>query len=109
MIKYDKNELQNSARILAENCLQTEQDVKVVQASILFKERKYEDACQKFVEAISSEGYQPHIAYNIALCHFLAKQYVLSLKSIEDIQEKAIREHSGLYIIIIICCCCCVC
>ncbi|KAK2964794.1 putative Tetratricopeptide repeat protein 30B [Blattamonas nauphoetae] len=92
-IKYDKDELQSANRFLIDNCDENEQDVKVIEGAILFKEKKFEMACQKFVEAIPAGGYMPHIAYNIALSHFQLKRYGLALKSIEDIQEKANRDQ----------------
>jgi len=40
-------------------------------------------------------GYQAELSYNIALCHYLLKQYVPALKFIADIIEKGIKEHPG--------------
>jgi hypothetical protein len=41
-------------------------------------------------------GYQPSLAYNIALCHYRMKQYTQARKNIIEIIEKAIREHPEL-------------
>ena len=35
------------------------------------------------------------LSYNIALCHYMMKQYAPALKHIADIIEKGIREHPG--------------
>jgi tetratricopeptide repeat protein 30 len=58
---------------------------------LLVKEKRYGEACKKFTAAMNVKGYQPHLSYNIALCHYYMKQYALALKNIADIIEKGIR------------------
>ena len=96
IIKYDKDDLPGAQNIIAEQCNPYDQDVKVLEAAIAFKQGKYEAARDMLIDAISTSGYQPHIAYNTALCHYMLKQYSMALKSIEDIQEKANRDYQGL-------------
>jgi len=45
----------------------------IAQGCILYKEEKYEQAKDKFQEALSQAGYQCDIAYNIALCFYKMK------------------------------------
>ena len=45
---------------------------------------------------MSQMGYQPSLAYNIALCYYRMKQYTQARKNIIEIIEKAIREHPEL-------------
>jgi len=45
----------------------------VAQGCMLFKEEKYEEAKNKFTEALNVAGYQCDIAYNIALCFYKMK------------------------------------
>ena len=66
------------------------------QACFLYKEGKYEEACQKYQEAFKIQGYSADIHYYIALCYYKMKQYVPSLKCISDIIEKGIRDHPEL-------------
>lgn len=40
-------------------------------------------------------GYKADLSYNIALCHYMMKQYAPALKHIADIIERGIREHPG--------------
>ena len=40
-------------------------------------------------------GYKPDLSYNIALCHYMLKQFAPALKHIADIIERGIREHPG--------------
>ena len=49
---------------------------------ILYKEGKYEEAKEQFVNAMNANGYDCEIAYNIALCHYKQKQLAPSLKYI---------------------------
>lgn len=42
---------------------------------VLYKEGQYEAARQKFMEAMSTLGYQPELQYNICLCYYKTKQY----------------------------------
>ena len=68
----------------------------IAQGCLLFKEEKYEEARQKFQDAMNMTGYQCDIAYNIALCYYKFKQLAPSLKHIADIIEKGVREHPEL-------------
>jgi len=45
----------------------------VAQGCMLFKEEKYEEAKNKFQEALNIQGYQCDVGYNIALCHYKMK------------------------------------
>ncbi len=63
---------------------------------ILYKEGKFEEARNKFQEAINIMGYNCEMAYNIALCHYKMKQLAPSLKNIAEIIEKGVREHPEL-------------
>lgn len=68
----------------------------VAEGCMLFKEEKFEDAKNKFQEALNMTGYQCDIDYNIALCYYKMKQLAPSLKHIADIIEKGVREHPEL-------------
>jgi tetratricopeptide repeat protein 30 len=45
----------------------------VAQGCMLYKEEKFEEAKNKFQEALNLTGYQCDIAYNIALCYYKLK------------------------------------
>lgn len=48
------------------------------------QEGRFEEACQKFTSALQVAGNQPHLSYNIALCHYRLKQYAPALKHIGE-------------------------
>lgn len=45
----------------------------VSQGSCLFKEEKFNEAKEKFNEALNVSGYSCDIAYNISLCYYKMK------------------------------------
>lgn len=61
----------------------------------VIQEGRFDEACVKFTTAMQFMGYQPDLSYNIALCHYMLKQYAPALKHIADIIERGIREHPG--------------
>ena len=86
---------------------------------LLYKEGRYEEALVKFNGAQQVVGYDPHLSYNVALCHYRwvvlkrnligsysfffyrifflrLKDFAPSLKHIADIIERGIREHPEL-------------
>lgn len=94
-IKYGEEDLPG-AKSLVEQCPPDDPDTEINFGCLLFKEGRYEEACQKFSTAMQILGYKPGLSYNIALCHYQMKQYAPALKHIADIIEKGIREHPEL-------------
>ena len=93
--KYEQDDLVG-CKAQCDRCLTDDPDVVVAQACIAFKEVKYDEARGHFTEAMNTLGYQPDIAYNIALCHYQLKQYGPALKHIAEIIERGVREHPEL-------------
>ena len=71
-------------------------DATVGNACLLYKEGKYSEAQKLFTVASNSSGYQPQLAYNIALCFYQLKQYGPALKQIAEIIESGVTEHAEL-------------
>ena len=44
-------------------------------------------------------GYKPDLSYNIALCHYMMKQYSPALRHIANVIEGDIKEHSYLCVV----------
>ncbi|XP_071962158.1 intraflagellar transport protein 70A-like [Antedon mediterranea] len=94
-IKYGEEDLP-AAKTLVEQSASEDPDTEVNLGCLLFKEGRYDVACQKFQTALQILGYRPDLSYNIALCHYCMKQYAPALKNIADIIERGIREHPEL-------------
>lgn len=71
-------------------------DATVGAACLMYKEAHYDDARKLFTTALNTSGYQPELAYNIALCYYQLKQYGPALKHIAEIIEKGVTEHPEL-------------
>ncbi|RXN02539.1 tetratricopeptide repeat 30A isoform X1 [Labeo rohita] len=85
-------------KTLVEQLPQDDPDYDVDLGCLLYKEGEYEEACKKFMSSMNVLGYQPDLAYNIALCYYSLKQYASALKYIAEIIERGIREHPELSI-----------
>uniref|UniRef100_A0A673KUF8 Tetratricopeptide repeat protein 30 n=1 Tax=Sinocyclocheilus rhinocerous TaxID=307959 RepID=A0A673KUF8_9TELE len=83
---------------LVEQLPQDNPDYDVDLGCLLYKEGEYEEACKKFMSSMNVLGYQPDLAYNIALCYYSLKQYASALKYIAEMIERGIREHPELSI-----------
>jgi tetratricopeptide repeat protein 30 len=93
--KYETEEL-NHAKIILSQCAASDPEAVIIEAAIMYKEDRFEEARVKFQEALSQVGYQCDLAYNVALCYFKMKQYAPCLKFIAEIIEKGVREHPEL-------------
>ena len=62
----------------------------------MYKEGNYDDARKLFTTALNTSGYQPELAYNIALCYYQVKQYGPALKHIAEIIERGVTAHPEL-------------
>uniref|UniRef100_A0A8C1AP30 Tetratricopeptide repeat protein 30 n=1 Tax=Cyprinus carpio carpio TaxID=630221 RepID=A0A8C1AP30_CYPCA len=96
-IKYGEEDF-SGAKTLVEQLPQDDPDYDVDLGCLLHKEGEYEEACIKFMSSMNVLGYQPDLAYNIALCYYSLKQYASALKYIAEIIERGIREHPELSI-----------
>lgn len=85
--RYEQDELA-ACKALLDRCLSDDPDTIASYAAIAYKEEKYDEARQKFVDAMNLLGYQPDIAYNIALCFYRLKLYGPALKNIAEIIER---------------------
>jgi tetratricopeptide repeat protein 30 len=94
-IRYEQDELA-ACKSLVDQCLPDDPDTLINQACITYKEGEFEKARVMFSDAMAILGYQPDIAYNIALCHYCLKQFGPALKFIAEIIEKGVREHPEL-------------
>ncbi|XP_058231576.1 intraflagellar transport protein 70A isoform X2 [Hemibagrus wyckioides] len=94
-IKYGEEDFP-AAMTLVEQLPVDDPDTEVDQGCLLYKLGEYEKACAKFTGAMQVLGYQPDLAYNIALCLYSLKQYAPAVKYIREIIDHGIQEHPEL-------------
>ncbi|KAI8492712.1 Tetratricopeptide repeat protein 30A [Branchiostoma belcheri] len=94
-IKYGEEDL-SGAKSLVEQGPSEDPDTDINLGCLLYKEGRYEEACQKFTTAMQILGYKADLSYNIALCYYSMRQYAPALKHIADIIERGIRDHPEL-------------
>ncbi|XP_052867821.1 tetratricopeptide repeat protein 30 homolog [Anopheles cruzii] len=63
---------------------------------LLYQANMFEDALQRYVSALQAGGFNPHVAYNAALCHYRRKENSQALNFIAEIVERGIRNHPEL-------------
>ncbi|CAB4062878.1 TTC30 [Lepeophtheirus salmonis] len=86
-IKYGEEDLAG-AKSLVDKCPDSDPETEINRGCLLYKEGRYEEALAKFIGAQQVIGYDPHLSYNIALCHYRVKDFAPALKHIADIIEK---------------------
>eukprot|EP00045_Choanoeca_perplexa_P009833 m.96265 g.96265 ORF g.96265 m.96265 type:complete len:647 (+) comp15044_c2_seq1:2053-3993(+) len=85
-----------AARTMVEQCPSDDIDTMVNEACLLVAEERYAQALEKFQAAVTIGGYNAHLSYSQALCHYRLANYANALKHIADIIERGIREHPEL-------------
>jgi len=94
-IRYGEEDLAG-AKSLVDQCPTDDTDTDINLACLLYKEARYAEALAKFQAAQQMLGYDAHLSYNTALCHYRLKDFAPALKNIADIIERGIREHPEL-------------
>lgn len=94
-IKYQQDDLR-ACESLADQCLPDDPETIVCHACVAYKEGKYEEAREKFQEAMNTLGFQADLAHNIALCHYQQGEFGPALKQVAEIIERGVREHPEL-------------
>lgn len=94
-IAYEQEEVQLARSILDQ--LQPDvEEQQVFEGALLWKEKRHTEAMKLFNDAMTTTGYQAHLAYNVALCYYSMKQYGPALKHIAEIIERGVRDHPEL-------------
>ena len=96
-IKYEQDELIGCKEELDGGCLSDDPDTICSYAAISFKEEKYQDAIEKYTDAMNTVGFQPDVAYNIALCHYMLSDYEKAIEFITKIVDKGVEQYPELF------------
>ncbi|CAE8596980.1 unnamed protein product, partial [Polarella glacialis] len=94
-ISYEQDEVQ-LARSILDQCSPDAEEKQVFEGALLWKEKRHVEAMKQFSDAMTTTGYQPDLAYNVALCYYSTKQYGPALKHIAEIIERGVRDHPEL-------------
>ena len=96
-IAFEQGELETCKALIERNeTVRDDPNTIVSRACVEFKEGKFDSARKMFMDAISIVGYQANLAYNVALCYYMERQFGSALKHIAEIIEKGVREHPEL-------------
>jgi len=94
-IKYEMDDMPGT-KALVDQCMHDDPDTVINYGCIAYKEDNFAEARNKFSEAMNTLGYQPDLAYNVALCYYRQKQFGPALKQVAEIIERGVREHPEL-------------
>ena len=65
-------------------------------ACILYKEDRFEEALDKYMEVKRTHGFIPEVAYCIALCYYRLNRFSETVQMIAEIKSQASRQHPEL-------------
>lgn len=94
-IRFSQNDLTGAKQMIDED-FQDDSDNLANMGCLLFKEGQYEAALKKFLQAQRLGGDIPLLAYNIALCYYMMKQFNQALDFVSSIISKGMVEYSEL-------------
>ena len=81
LLAHAVGDLTSAAAVLSQ-CEAEDPDTQLARACLRFKEGKLDEARAGFERAMSAVGFQPQLAYNIALCRYEAGQYAEALMAL---------------------------
>ena len=88
-IKYSQEDLVATKKLMDE-CPQGDADTLNNMGCISFKEKKYEEAIKFFKQTEKIIGEKPFLLYNIALCHYMTKEFKTALACLSKIISKVL-------------------
>ena len=94
-MRYEQNDITASKAILNQ-CPAENVETMIGEGCLKYKEEKYDEAKEKFTEAMNIVGYRPDLEYNIALCYYAMKDFEKASVKIHEIIEKAVSENPQL-------------
>lgn len=94
-IKYANEDYSGSQAILIQRQPNTELTLND-EGCLLFQANMFEEALQRYTLSIQTGGFQPLVAYNVALCHFNRRENSQALNYVGEIVERGIRNHPEL-------------
>lgn len=94
-IRYAEEDIQSAKSILAE-CDSENESIMLDQAVVLFKEDRFEEALEKYMDVKRIHGFRPEVAYYIALCHYRLNHFAEARSFISEIKANCARTYPEL-------------
>lgn len=94
-IRYAEEDIQSAKSILQESD-QEDENVMLDQAVVLFKEDRFEEALDKYMEIKRMHGFSAEVVYCIALCYYRLNRFTDALSFIDEIKNNCSRAHPEL-------------
>ena len=94
-IRYAQEDIQSAKSGLA-TADQTDMDVMLDNACIMYKEDRFEQALELYMEIKRIHGFIPEVAYCIALCYYRLNRISETVQMINEIKSQAGRAHPEL-------------
>ena len=94
-IRYADNDISSAKSILADSD-QENLDIMFDTACVLYKEERFEDALDHYMEIKRVHGFIPEVAYCIALCFYTLNRFSEAVQMISEIKANASRENPEL-------------
>jgi len=94
-IRYAQEDIQSAKSGLATSD-QESIDVMMDNATILYKEDRFEQALETYMEIKRVHGFLPEVAYCIALCYYRLNRFPETIQMITEIKSQAGRSHPEL-------------
>ena len=94
-IRYAEEDVQSAKSILAESD-QDNENIMLDQAVVLFKEDRFEEALEKYMEVKRVHGFTPEVSYYIALCYYRLNRFSEAIGFISEVKSHTARVHPEL-------------
>jgi tetratricopeptide repeat protein 30 len=94
-IRYAEEDIQSAKSLLADGD-QTDIDIMLDIGCVLYKEDRFEEALEKYMEVRRVHGFLPEVVYCIALCYYRLNRFSETVQMIAEIKAQASRQHPEL-------------
>lgn len=94
-IRYFNEEYSSTSNLLAQRNAYHETTLND-EGCLLYQANQFDEALERFTQALQNGGFNPLIAYNAAMCHYRRKENEQALNYIAEIVERGIRNYPEL-------------
>jgi tetratricopeptide repeat protein 30 len=94
-VKMEDDDL-NGCKAILNSSIQDDPETISAQAAINYKEGRYEEALSNYTDAFNMQGFEPSIAYNIALCHYMLQQHSEASDIIAEVIDRGTEQLADL-------------